>query len=192
MDFEGAILAMVDEDQKDAVKDFFDRLTDLYISIYDKLMTYFPDIDGFNVHDDWASQRETFFSPAVAEEMLVPYMKRLTDFIHAKGRFCDFHSCGQNLRQVPNMIKCGWDSWSGQPMNDTARAYELYGDQILIGVYPEHFDPAVPESEQRAAAREFANRFCRPGKPSILNSSVRMTPAFREELYRQSRINYLK
>jgi hypothetical protein len=29
-------------------------------------------IDGFNVHDDWGQQKETFFFPAVAEEMLSP------------------------------------------------------------------------------------------------------------------------
>jgi hypothetical protein len=42
MDFEGAILAMIDEDQKDAVNAFFEKLTDLYIKLYDKMMTYFP------------------------------------------------------------------------------------------------------------------------------------------------------
>jgi hypothetical protein len=191
MDFEGAIMAMVDDDQKDAVKDFFDKLTDLYIRIYDKLMTYFPGIDGFNVHDDWGSQKETFFSPAVAEEMLVPYMRRLTDFLHAKGKYCDFHCCGQNLKQVPNMIKCGWDSWSGQPMNDTAKAYELYGDQILIGVYPE-LAPDASEEEQRKAAKAYAEKYCNSNKPSILNGGFFLPQPFREELYKQSRLCYAK
>jgi uroporphyrinogen-III decarboxylase len=99
---------MIDEDQKDAVNAFFEKLTDLYIKLYDKMMTYFPGIDGFNIHDDWGSQKETFFSPDVVEEMLVPHIRRLTDFVHSKGRFCDFHSCGQNLKQIPNMIKCGF------------------------------------------------------------------------------------
>ena len=191
MDFEGAILAMIDEDQKDAVNAFFEKLTDLYIKLYDKMMTYFPGIDGFNIHDDWGSQKETFFSPDVVEEMLVPHIRRLLDFLHSKGKFCDFHSCGQNLKQVPNMIKCGWDSWSGQAMNDTAKAYELYGDKILIGVIPTGYDEKSSEEEQRAAARDYANKFCRPDKPSILNGRT-VSQAFREELYKQSRINYSK
>ena len=57
MDFEGAILALVDEDQKDAVKEFFDKLSDLYIKIFDKFCTYFPQIDAFCIHDDWGSQK---------------------------------------------------------------------------------------------------------------------------------------
>jgi hypothetical protein len=195
MDFENAIMAIFDEDQQDAVHAFFDKLTELYIRIFDKFMTYFPGIDGFYIHDDWGSQKETFFSPAVAEEMIVPYMRRVTDFIHSKGRFCELHSCGQLLKQVPNMIKAGWDAWGGQAMNDTQKIYELYGDQILVGVIPDPFDPAATsEDEQRSRAREYADKFCNKDKPSFFNFNGMkyMTPAFREELYRQSRINYSK
>lgn len=195
MDFDGAIMAMVDEDQKDAVKELFDMLTDLYLKIFDKFITYFPKIDGFNIHDDWGSQRETFFSPAVVEEMIVPYMKRVTDFIHARGKSCELHSCGQILKQVPNMITAGWDCWTPQPMNDIRKIYELYGNKIIIAVMPEEFDPkTTPEEEQRAIARAYADEFCTPSKPSYLNISAipLLTPAFREELYKQSRINYGK
>jgi hypothetical protein len=195
MDFEGAVVAVFDEDTQDDVKAFFDKLTDLYIKIFDKYITYFPGIDGFCIHDDWGSQKETFFSPAVAEEMIVPYMKRVTDFLHSKGKYCELHSCGQLMKQVPNIIAAGWDSWHPQLMNDTQKEYELYGDKMLIGVAPDTFDPATTsEEEQRRMAREYADKFCQPGKPSLLNiyaSSV-LTPAYREELYKQSRINYGK
>jgi len=195
MDFENAIVAMIDDEQKDAVKAFFDKLSDLYIRIFDKYITYFPQIDGFCIHDDWGSQKETFFAPAVAEEMIVPYMKRVTDFLHSRGKYCELHSCGQNLKQVPNMIAAGWDGWMPQAMNDTHKIYELYGDKLLVGVLPEPFDPeTATEEEQRAAASKYADRFCRPDKPSMysLYGITYMTPAFREELYRQSRINYGK
>jgi hypothetical protein len=193
MDFEGAILAMIDEDQKDAVKELFDKLSDLYIKLIDKFLLYFPGIDGFLIHDDWGSQKETFFAPSVVEEMIVPYMKRVTDFIHSKGRFCELHSCGQILKQVPNIIKAGWDCWAGQPMNDFKKIYELYGDKLVLAVDPEPFDKnTVSEAEQRALARKYANAFCNPDKPTYMGiaSVLVLTPAFREELYRQSRINY--
>ncbi len=194
MDFEGAIVALIDEDQKDAVKDFFDKLSDLYIRILDKYITYFPQLDVINMHDDWGSQKETFFSPATAEEMIVPYMKRVTDFIHAKGKFTELHSCGQLLKQVPNMIAAGWDAWTPQLMNDTQKIYELYGDKILIAVAPDMFDPlTTSEDEQRALAKAYAEKFCRPDKPSTLNMYAAfglLTPVYREELYKQSRICY--
>ena len=193
MDFEGAIVAMIDEDQADAVKDLFNKLSDLYIKILDKYLHWFPEIDGFCIHDDWGSQRETFFSPDTAREMIVPHMKRVTDFLHSKGKFCELHSCGQLFKQVPNMILAGWDSWSGQAMNDTQKIYELYGDKILIGVNPDAFPTeTASEEEQRAAAKDYAEKFCNPGKPSYIShygSSV-LTNTFREELYKQSRIKY--
>jgi hypothetical protein len=88
------------------------------------------------------------------------------------------------------MIAAGWDSWSGMAMNDTQAAYEKYGDKIVLGVIPDQFDPATtPEGEQRAAARKFVDKFCKPGKTCLVNlygASV-LTPAFREELYKYSR-----
>jgi len=195
MDFEGAIMALFDEDQKDAVHELFDTITDLYIRLFDKFITYFPRIDGFCIHDDWGSQKETFFSPAVVEEMIVPYMRRMTDFIHSKGKYCELHSCGNILKQVPNMIAAGWDSWSGQAMNDTQKIYELYGDKIMIGVIPDSYDTEnTTEEEQRAFAKAYTDKFCNPDKPSLLNYSgaTLLTRAYREEMYKQSRINYSK
>ncbi len=156
MDFEGAILALIDEDQKDAVKEFFDKLSDLYIKIFDKFCTYSPRLMP-SAYTTTGLPEECFFAPAVAEEMIVPYMKRVTDYLHSRGKFCDLHSCGQLFKMVPNMIKAGWDSWSGQAMNDTQKIYELYGDKILLGVIPDLYDVAnTTEEEQRAKAREYA------------------------------------
>jgi hypothetical protein len=196
MEFEGAIIALVDDDQKDAVKAFFEKLTDLYIRIFDKYFEYFPEIDVMYFHDDWGSQKNTFFAPGVAEEMIVPYMKKLTDHIRARGKRSELHSCGQNQLQVPNYIAAGWDAWTPQAMNDTEKLYELYGDKILIGVVPEIYDAEnTSEEEQRALARAYADKYCNPDKPSFLNMYAAvgvgiLTPPYWEELYKQSRLNY--
>ena len=193
MEFEGAIMALFDEDQQDAIHAFFDKLSDLYINIIDHFVKYFPQVTSFYMHDDWGSQKETFFSPALVEEMIVPHMKKVTDHIHKIGRCAELHSCGQIMKQVPNMIKAGWDTWSGQVMNDTQAIYEQYGDKIVIGVIPEQFDPeTTSEEEQRRLAREFAEKFCDPQKPSVVNlyGTACLTDAYREELYKQSRIRY--
>ena len=193
LDFEGAAVALIDDDQKQAVEELFDKLTDLYVKLLDKYITYFPRIDTYSVHDDWGGQKETFFSPQTAREMIVPYMQRVTDFLHSKGKFCDFHSCGSIEKQIPNIIAAGWDSWNPQTMNDTYRIYEMYGDKLLISVVPELPDPAEStEEKEREAARKFAEKFCNPEKPCSLNQYIShlLTPAFREELYKQSRVKF--
>jgi hypothetical protein len=190
MDFAEAAVAMIDEEQQDAVKELYERLTDLYIKVVDKHIDYFH-AEAFYVHDDWGSQMAPFFSPAVAKELIVPAMRRLTDHIHSRGALAEFHSCGHVEQQVPNMIAAGWDTWSGMAMNDTQSLYEKYGDRIVIGVVPDQFDPAAtPEEEQRAKAREFAAKFCDPKKPCVINmyGAAVLTPAYREELYKESRL----
>jgi hypothetical protein len=190
MDFEEAAVAMIDEDQQDAVKELYERLTDLYIKIVDKHVDYYH-AEAFTVHDDWGSQMAPFFSPEVTAELIVPAMRRLTDHIHKRGAIADLHSCGHIEQQVPNMIAAGWDSWSGMAMNDTQGLYERYGDRIVLGVVPDQFDPAnTPEDQQRAAAREFVKKFCNPRKPCLLNmyGAAVLTPAYQDELYKESRI----
>ena len=51
----------------------------------------------------------------------------------------------------------------------------------------------LSEAEQRAAARRFVDRFCQPGKPSVMGVEVRRrgTPIFFDEVYEYSRKKYL-
>jgi hypothetical protein len=192
MDFEGAALAIIDEDQQDAVKDLMLALADTYIKLIDKFDKYYG-VNSFTIHDDWGSQMAPFFSPVIGAKLIVPAMRKVTDHIHSIGGLADFHSCGHIDACVPNMIAAGWDSWSGMAMNDTQKDYELYGDKIVIGVIPDQYDPAAtPEEDQRAAARKFVDKFCNPGKPCVINAygSGALTPAFREELYKASRIKF--
>ncbi|MDR0915770.1 MAG: methyltransferase [Oscillospiraceae bacterium] len=195
MEFENAVVAIYDEDSQPFVHAAFDKLTDLYINIFDHCLKAFPNIDAFFIHDDWGSQKAPFFSPTVAEEMIVPYMKRVTDYLHSKGKKCELHSCGNIIQQVPNMIAAGWDAWAPQLMNDSQKIYELYGDKLLIAVFPQGLPEnfaELPEDEQRRYAREYADKFCNPEKPSFYNyyASSNLTPAFREELYIASRKKY--
>lgn len=201
MDFGNAIVALIDDDQKDAIHAFMDKLSDLYCHLVDKMLEVFPEIDGFYIHDDWGSQMSSFFSPETGAEMLVPYMKKLNDRIHAHGRFAHLHSCGHLMNQVENFIAAGYDAWDPQPMNDTFALYEKYGDRILIGLIPDLNPETTTEEEQRTYAREFAEKYCKPGKQSMLSyysspmvalagGSCPTTPAFLEELYIQTRANY--
>jgi hypothetical protein len=187
MDFEGAALAMIDEEQQDAVKGLMDALADLYIKIVDKFHKHF-NISGFTVHDDWGSQMAPFFDPKYGRQLIVPAMRKLTDHIHSLGLIADFHCCGHVDACIPNMIAAGWDSWSGMAMNDTQKDYEKYGDKIIFGVYPDPFDAQQSSEEDlRTAAHKFVDKFVKPGKPALINGMWGLPPAFSEELYIASR-----
>jgi hypothetical protein len=191
MDFEGAATAMIDEEQQEAVAELMMALADLYIGLIDRFHRHYG-VTSFNIHDDWGSQMAPFFSPAAGKELIVPAMRKVNDHIHSLGGFADFHSCGHIDQCIPNMIEAHWDSWSGMPMNDSQGDWEQYGDKISIGVVPDQFDPATTsEEQQRAEARKFVDKFVKPGRSALLNSMYAgpvLTSAFREELYRYSRI----
>ena len=93
MDFENAAVALIDEDQKDAVKELFSALCDLYEQIIDHYVRYFG-MTGLLFHDDWGSQKAPFFSIQTFREMILPYMQRLTSYCHERNVIFELHSCG--------------------------------------------------------------------------------------------------
>ena len=194
MGFENAAMALVDEEQRDALHALFDKTSDLYCAIIDKSCQYF-DIDGFIIHDDWGSQRAPFFSFDVGRELLVPYMKKVVDCIHGHNKVAELHSCGCNERQIENFIAAGWDIWGPMAsINDTQMLFEKYGDKIILGVYPDPYDIEKDSDEViRAKAREFVKKVCSdPKKVCILNRnfSPYLRGVYAEELYKASRIMY--
>ncbi len=188
MDFEGAAMAMIDEDQQDAIKDLFEKLC----GMYENFIAHYQEaigIDTVMFHDDWGSQRSPFFSLETCREMLVPYLKRLVDFCHDRGIWFQLHSCGCNELLVPAMIEAGVDYWNGQDMNDKDKLYELYGDKIILGMPAPVLSPEATDEEIEAAAKAFVDKFAptfieKPIFVSGFGASPKMTAA----IYKYSRI----
>lgn len=195
MDFIPAAMALIDDEQTDAVKELFGAMTDLGCRVVHKVCEYWPQIDYIEVHDDWGAQKAPFFSKDVADELFVPFMRQFTDCVHAHGRRALLHSCGHNEERVQCYIDAGFDYWAPQSMNDIEKLYDQYGDKIIFAVWPDDLNMAEKtEEEQRAIARRLVDRFCQPGKPSTLSfQAIRAgTPAFMDEVYTYSRAKYLE
>ena len=184
MGFEGAVMALIDEDQQDAVHALFDKLADMYIHFIDK---YREAIDVHEVmfHDDWGSQRAPFFSVDTCIEMVAPAIRKISDWCHANDVVFQLHSCGKNELLVPAMIEAGVDLWWGQPMNDKAMLYEKYGDKIMLGIDV----PPVPMDADKETIEKVAKEFvAQYTKYPALAAAFMAPPALMEEIYRQSRI----
>jgi hypothetical protein len=193
MEFENAALALIDEDQKDAVHALFSKLCDFYDDMFRRFKKYY-NADGIYFHDDWGSQRAPFFSLDVCREMIVPYLKRVCDTCHELGMYLDLHSCGFNELLVPAMIEAGVDVWSGQTMNDRVKMLKLYGDKIKLNIAP---DPVMPQpgatkEEMEQAAKESLDKFIDTYGPyldSILVSGMGSLPGMYERIYTLTRKN---
>jgi hypothetical protein len=188
MDFENAAVALIDEDQKDAIHSLFDKLATMYDRIITHAKKYFNPLI-INFHDDWGSQRSPFFSLATVREMILPYLKRVGDSIHRNGMYFDMHSCGKNELLVPAYIEAGCDSWSGQPMNDKAMLYEKYGDKIILGIETDvELTMESSTEDYIQAAKRFVQKYgSNFAKKPVLCSAFAMNPAFSDTVYEESR-----
>ena len=192
MDFEGAAMAIIDDDQKDAIHALFAKLCDMYISIIDHYLEYLK-LDGVVFHDDWGSQRAPFFSLKVCMEMVAPYIKRIADHCHEKGLFFQQHSCGKNEPLVPAMIYAGVDMWQPQPMNDIDALHEQYGDKLMFGMRPAALAPDASDAEIDAAAAAFVERYAPSFREKpFLVSGYGIDPRYIPAIYKHSRIFFSK
>ena len=191
MDFDKAAMALIDEDQEDAVLEFFDLQADFYCKLVDKYVEYSnPRIISF--HDDWGSQRAPFFSPNTVRKMILPSLKKVLSHIRRKGPFVEMHSCGRTEMLAPIYIEAGVQSWTPQPMNDQKTLYDKYGDKLLLGMAPPDIDPESSEEDLYAGLEEFINYYCQPGKPSVavfaMSLEKKFHPKLGEAVYKLSRI----
>ena len=188
MDFGPAAYAIMNRKTKQDAKDLMDALSDLWIDIVDHCHKYFGHhFDGFTFHDDWGAQDGPFFNERIVREMLVPYMRRVTDHIHSLGYTCDLHSCGKIERLVPCIIEAGWDSWDGMAINDYHALYAQYGDQLIMSIPGTGCPPDDDEAGQKAFAASFAEEFANRDKPALSSYYDKPGPAFEIELYRITR-----
>jgi hypothetical protein len=187
MDFAGAAMALIDEDQEEAILNFFDAQADFYCRLIDKYLEY-SDIKMLSFHDDWGSQRAPFFSPATIRKMILPSLKRILSHARNGGLFIDMHSCGKNQMLAPIYIEAGVQSWIPQPMNDFDMLYEEYGKDLLLGVTPPPVASEASEDELYATLDKFFEKYCRPDAHPVTVFALRGHPKQNEAIYKLSRI----
>ncbi len=183
-DMDEALIAMVDEDEQEAVHRLFSRLADFYPKLIRKFREYY-NIDIVTFHDDWGSQRAPLLSLDTVREMIVPYLRKISDAAHEMGIYFELHSCGKNEMLVPAMIEAGVDMWNGQPMNDKKMLAEKYGDQIIIGADLPALPEGASDQEIREACQSFIDTF---NSYRTYGGRARGVPGAREILYEYSRI----
>ena len=184
MDFDNAIVALIDDEQKDAVHRLLRVVTDIHKKFYTNCKKWFnPEVVNFN--DDWGSQRAEFFSVPTVREMLLPYVKEIGDHVHSLGMYWDLHSCGKVENFVPIFIEAGLNSWGGQPINDKYGLKQKYGEQFIFTHGPQ-LSPEASEEEIDKAVAEFMATI---GSDNRVLCEAR-EPAVRRKIYEASRKNF--
>ncbi|MGE4273444.1 MAG: uroporphyrinogen decarboxylase family protein [Desulfitobacterium sp.] len=90
---------------------FMDTLLEKKIEFYDNIFEVYGGlIDVTCEADDFGTQRGTFVSPKILKEMILPYHKKLNDYIKTKGDIkITLHSCGSVEAALPDIIEAGFE-----------------------------------------------------------------------------------
>ena len=137
--YEEGMIALAMEPE--ACKDFFWRWSKYMIDFFDMLNELYP-IDFVTYHDDWSTERDTFFSEKMMEELVYEPTKAIIDHIKGHDKVFELHCCGKIERFVPYMCDLGVDFvWMQPRANDLKMLKEVYGDKIgfnfpIIGMDP--------------------------------------------------------
>ncbi len=140
--YEQAMIAMAEEPE--AVHDFLMAFATFTRDRFLR-MTGIAKVDFVTFHDDWGTERDTFFSPAMMEEIVFEPTKIIIDAIKSTGAVFQLHSCGRIERFVPYMIDLGVDFVQLQRRaNDVPMLKEKYGDRIGFNTGLEGVDTRAP------------------------------------------------
>ena len=190
MDFENAAVAVIDEDQIDAVKELTNEVLErVYFPYLENIAKYYPTVSRVCIHDDWGSQRAPFFSIDVVNDIFVPLYKKYNEKVKSLGLITEIHSCGKNDMVVTGYIDGGFETWNGMYMNDKRALFEQYGDKFIFGVDPPDIskDTNASDEDLEAAAREFCEFYIRDGKCNVIANTTSRDPRFIVDVYRISR-----
>ena len=191
MGFEGAAMALIDEDQIDAVRELANEICDkVYIPYVDNMHRVCPGLTRITLHDDWGSQRAPFFSLQAAREAYVDVYKKFNAHVKSLGLIAELHSCGKNDLVVPAYIESDFEFWNGMYMNDKRNLFEQYGDKFIFGVDPPAVADNMSASDEDiwAGAKEFCEFYIRDGKCHVVGNMMRKNPKFVAAVYQISRI----
>ncbi|WKY48012.1 hypothetical protein Q5O24_01405 [Eubacteriaceae bacterium ES3] len=192
-----AAVALVDEDQQDGVHRFFDQLADIYVD-YIRRMKNIINVESVFFHDDWGTSTGPFFSLETCREMIVPYIKRVTECCHELGIIFEHHSCGKAERLIPAMIEQGDDYWYPQPsLNNLDAMIETYKDApMTFAVASPVMTSDMSDETVRKMAKAWFEKYKDKGILMTMNvdpiaeNDPTKYPVFAEAVYEFSRIAY--
>lgn len=159
---------------------FYEKLTRFHIDLM-KIAKEYYHADVITFHDDMGSQQNAFMSPDTFTEVLLPHYKRMNEAAHQMGLYVNFHSCGNVVKQIPNFMKAGFDSWEGQlTCNDMQAIMDEYGDDLAqFNLW--FLTPEITDEEIDIQTDEMLDGIAKTGR--LITRIVDLNPERADESY---------
>jgi len=132
MGYEGLCYMLADDSS--LVEAVFERLGALYAAMY-KGMADMEQVGAVVISDDLGYKTQTLISVDDLRRYVLPWHKKLAEVVHAAGKPCILHSCGQLSAVMEDIIEdVGIDAKHSyeDAILPVTEAKKLYGDRIAI------------------------------------------------------------
>ena len=158
MGFTQALMALYEE--REEVEALFDYMLEHSLYITKNVIHYYKP-DGYYLLDDTATQMNSFISPGLFEELLVPRYKRCLDIARDAGVPIFYHNCGKCEKLLPSMVEIGVAVWDpAQTMNDLPAIKKKFGRRLVINGGFEYYMPDTwPEFDEEEVRNEVRKTF---------------------------------
>jgi hypothetical protein len=157
------MIAMAEEPE--ACRDFFERFAAWEIEHFDLIKAHSP-VNLVTYHDDWGTERDTFFSEKMMEAMLLEPTRKIIKHIKDAGVYFELHSCGNIKRFLPYMIDMQVDLLQLQRRaNDIPGMKQREGDKIGFCCFTEGIEmgQTVSTDELMSAIRKTVDLYGKRG-----------------------------
>ncbi|HET6456485.1 MAG TPA: uroporphyrinogen decarboxylase family protein [Armatimonadota bacterium] len=121
-------------DDPPLVQAVFDHLGELYVKMYTG-MSQFEGVGALVISDDLGFKTQTMIDPEYLRKYVLPWHKKLADIIHAAGKPCLLHCCGNLSEIMEDIIEhVGIDAKHSYENSilPVTEAKKLYGDRIAL------------------------------------------------------------
>ena len=130
MGTEGILIKMAEEPE--LIKEMFRHNLNITLEMIDILKNLNMEMDGYWVWGDIAYNNGMFFSPTLYRELLMPFHKKLFDYL---GEFNIYHTDGYVQEAIPLLMEAGIKGLNPIEIkagNDFFKIVDEYGDRIVI------------------------------------------------------------
>lgn len=147
------------EMNQERIKILGDKLLDYLIKTIEKFSCL--GIDGIMIADDWGTQESLMINPDRWRELFKPYYKELFEKAHEKNLDVHFHTDGNTLEIIPDLIEIGIDvlnpQLSAMDINELSRVVK---NKVCIrtDVDKQHMLRTANRSEMLYYIREICNK----------------------------------
>jgi uroporphyrinogen decarboxylase len=128
-------------DQPDLLKDILQHLTNLWIAIWEEVLSY-TDVDCAHIWEDISASKDSMVGPATFKEFMTPYYKQVTSFLKSKGvNIILVDTDGNCDRLIPLFIEAGVTGLYPMEVSagmDVVKARREYPQLQMMGGVPKN------------------------------------------------------